>query len=354
VNVNPIIFLSEIIQVDPTLIEAALACVENYTIKEIPRKNNAPRKVYLPAPPLHRLQRILRQRFLSRLCFPLRYHYRNRNFVFGLRKGSGSYIDHARTHSASYWFYQLDLQNAFPSVDLKALREHLLHRITDRAFWLEMASTSYSMDTSDTFLNNTSLGKKILQTGYIRNYEEYDADFRNLVKLILQLTTTDGIVPQGTPTAPLLFALALFNSDLIDCLARLGKSSDLKISCYVDNIAISSALPISEATKKEVSAAVERSGFRINPSKVSYQHKKHGQVMLTGLRLTSFITQGGITCQKRKRRLARALLHLAIAKPELRPRALGMVASMKPIYKNMGLPHQIQVPYEKLLAVIKN
>ncbi|MDD4901770.1 MAG: reverse transcriptase domain-containing protein [Patescibacteria group bacterium] len=346
-NIDPIVFLSEIIQTDRSLIEEALACVGNYTIKELPRKNNTPRKVYLPASPLHLLQRILRQRCLSRLCFPLARHYNN--FIFGLRKGSGSYIDHARKHSASYWFYQLDLQNAFPSVDLKALREHLLRRIIDRAFWLETAFTSYAMDTSDIFLNNTSVGKMILAGS---DWSEFEADFRGLVKLILQLTTTDGIVPQGTPTAPLLFALALYGSWLTTFLSRLGKSEDFKISCYVDNIAVSSALPIPEGIRKELVTVVEQSGFRVNPQKTSYQHKKHGQVMLTGLRLTSFITQGGITCPKKKRRLARALLHLAISKPELRPRALGLVASMKPVYKKMGLPQQIRRPYEKLLAMI--
>jgi len=175
-------------------------------------------------------------------------------------------------------------------------------------------------------------------TWFLPQREEIAQD---ITDLIIELTTFQGVLPQGTPTAPFLFYLVLSETDLFRDLQSLCTKA---ISVYCDNFVISGQKPLSLQLQNELFELLERYGFRINPKKTRNERVEHGNVLVTGLR----IRQGKVGLPKKKIRHWRGVIHRAKFDPQLRPKVEGFVASLKPIYDK--LPRQIQKPYQAMKA----
>jgi hypothetical protein len=284
--------LATMIKVSRDELRLALAAAGQYTIIKSLKKSGGYRTIYIPAKPLRSVQRKIKL-YLQKLWpepFP---------GLYGICPGT-SCPGHLRVHAADRYFFQLDLQDAFPSTKTKNLRQPLVDRL--------------HLTT-----NNTRLDHKI-------------------VTLIFALTTIDGFLPQGTPTAPFLFYLALGESGLIDRLARFLEEKDITITSYIDNFIFSARHPFSTEMQKHIISIIQKVGFRINPSKTKYHDLHYDTPIISGLRVRT--TDSQIILPKKEVRRIRGLLHRAQFDPALRPHVLGLVSMLKPIY-HKKIPYQL-------------
>jgi len=298
--------LAGLINIEPRIIVQALNNLE-YTVFTIPKGKRGRRTIFAPGPILKKVQRKLKN-FLDTLeswdDIP----------VYGITKGT-SQVAHARIHKNSKWVFQVDLKNAFESVDILRLKQILLHRLKNKD---------------------------------IEFHEE-------ITELILRLTTYKTILPQGTPTAPILFFFAIQEVlkeiyQIFPLPQKRREKQDkyqYKISCYVDSIVISAQKPIPLHLRKKVFEVIQRYGFKINSRKVKHQGTRFGAVRITGLKVTG----ERVTISKKQRRKYRAIIHKATQKPEdpeLKQKALGIISFLKPIY-NGKLPPNLKA--SKLLEM---
>jgi len=233
-------------------------------------------------------------------------------------------------------------------------------------------------DPSKSFFWNTTLSQNLKEKAspYVDLESEKMAKeiVGALSDLVIKLTTFRSILPQGTPTAPFLFYLALLKSGLFSEIKAIcpefPKKQDkyyFRISAYVDGFVVSAKRPVPERNQALILRAVERAGFKVNPKKIRHQDVRHGNVLITGLRLTE--KRPNIKIRKwpdlpflplrrvpvfPKRKIARwrGLIHRAIFQPDLRPKAQGIVAAVRSVYGTF-LPPQIRKPYQLLLSRIK-
>lgn len=281
--------------------EEALPLVRHYTEIKIPKRRGGFRTISIPPEELKKIQRGI-LRFLRDL-WNIRHMQIN-----GLHRGS--YIEHAKRHSESRFIFQIDLKDAFPSVSTLRLKEILYKKI---------------------------LFEKVVETEYAT---------KQLSKLIIILTTLNGILPQGAPTSPFLFYIYLLEEDMIEKLYRccLQDLEGLEISCYVDGIVVSSQKLITPDIQKNILKTIESLGFQINERKIWLRDCRQGAPLITGIRVDG---KGRISLPKKKVRKWRGMINRARFDPdnlELRDKIEGFIASLKPIYGE-NLPPQIEKPY---------
>ena len=367
--------LSQILKLREEEIKTALSLTNenDYKIVRIPKKSGGCRILYIPPKPLKKVQRKILKCLFQKLW---RTPWVG---IYGIYKGT-SYVKHAQEHRQAKWVFQLDLRDAFPSVDVESLREILQRRLLEEMEILECSIRVYrdaSRDLKeagkacdewevDYYAREMEKCKKKISVSPFRgtaleqlmvkgeeaNYEEIGQE---LADLIIKLTTFRGILPQGTPTAPFLFYISLAEGGLFAKVKSLfpniiPESQDryqFQVSVYIDNFVISAQKPIPPKNRKELFKTIEEFGFKVNPRKTWQQAVRSGAPLITGLR----IANGRIILPKRKVRQWRGLIHRAIFKPDLRPKVEGFVASLKPIYGSR-LPPQLEKPYQKLLQQI--
>jgi hypothetical protein len=280
---------------------------------KIPKKNEDWRTIMIPSPELKKIQRKI-LRFLQRT-----YIHRNSS-VFGLR--DGSYVEHAKFHADSRWLFTFDLKDAFPSVGKQ--RAIMLLRKTFR----------------ERIIFNNQLWPS-------EKTEEF-------ICLIAELTTYNETLPQGAPTSPLLFFLAIEESGLTTKLFYAAQP--MKISCYVDGFVISGSHPPNARTKEAIFRCLEELGFEANFKKTRQFDCRQGAPLVVGLRING--TEKRISLPKKTIRRWHGIIHRAAVstdpceKTDLALKVQGFIASLKPIYPEK-LPPQIAKPYFLFLQSIK-
>lgn len=372
------VVLAQILKLSEEELRTAFALTRDYKIVRVPKKSTGYRILYIPPEPLKKVQRKILKYLFQKL-------WRTRQVVvYGISRGT-SYVEHAKQHKEAKWVFQFDLKDAFPSVNVLSLTTILLKRLLEEIKGLEGLISGYRNTLKDleeakrkgdkwyikecsesverykreilsSVFAKTSLEKLIMAYGALPQKEEIA---QQLADLIIKLTTFQGVLPQGTPTAPFLFYLALTEEGLLDELKSLfpiilPESQDryrFQVSVYVDNFVISAQKPIPLEKQKELFRMVERFGFRVNSQKIRHQGVKDISPLITGLRVTNNKGERKIVLPKRKIRKWRGLIHRAIFEPDLRPKVNGFISSLKPIYGNV-LPRQLNKPYQKLLQAI--
>jgi len=381
------LLLAKLLKISVEELDSALSD-NDYTILKIAKKTEGYRTIFIPSNSLKKIQK--------RILKLLRKIYDISPFgLFGCHKGT-SYVEHALHHANAKWVFQFDLKDAFLSVNVVKLRELLKNAFLgafkdwesigscwhdtycklqeakkQRDIWrLRRAKDdfkaitkrfSYSVFSLSELLNmmvKNPDGRNIWLLPY---KEELASEFADLV---IRLVTINGVLPQGTPTAPFLFHIAIAQSGLFYKLESI--LHDYHFSAYVDNFVVSAQKPIPISKQKELCKIVEEFGFQINPLKTKHQGVKYGLPLITGLRTRMIdVTVEGpglveeicyshgkaILPQKVIRRW-RGLIHRAIFEPALRPKVQGFISSLKPIYGE-ELPPQIREPYQRLLAKIQ-
>jgi hypothetical protein len=288
----------------------ALPLAGQYTETKIPKRRGGFRTLLIPSPELKRIQRKI-LRFLKEI-FPVEYEN-----IYGLL--SGSYIEHAKCHSDSCWIFSFDLKDAFPSVDISKLRKIIYERIRFISF-IEEKSPLHLLT---------------------------EPEIWELSNLLIQLTTFNQTLPQGAPTSPFLFYLAITQSGLLEKVEKLLPQK-WKISCYIDGFVISGPKPLNLETKEKIFKTIEEFGFRINQKKIYQFDCRQGAPLICGIRVDG---KGRISLPKKKIKKWRGIIHRAILETDpftieyLTGKVEGFISSIRPIYGE-NLPPQIEKPYQ--------
>ena len=162
------------------------------------------------------------------------------------------------------WIVRLDLQDAFPSVKRELLQEMY----------------------EDMF-------KPVKLVGY-KGLSEAEAEqvCGEFVRLLLELTTHDGELPQGAPTSPYLLNLALCHTGMLARIEQVCASREERIpfavSVYVDDIIVSSLKDkISDLSVRKLIEAIEADGwFKVNRDKTSRNSVKYKAHIVGGVVIT--------------------------------------------------------------------
>ncbi|MCX6722421.1 MAG: hypothetical protein NTY04_04575, partial [Candidatus Staskawiczbacteria bacterium] len=210
--------LAEILGVSVADIELTLASKDGYSKIKFKKRSGGYRTVYRPPEPLKRIQLLL-----LRIFFPWFFNMTNASLVqfpgkaviFGLRNKTGSFFHHAEHHKTSEWFFQIDLKDAFPSADIELIRRAITSRICfDLNHFLNCKSGAFREGKADTkkspFSKTTFFSRMNAETAL--SHQEYGIRLQiaeKLADLIIELTTFQGILPQGTSTASFLFWINL-------------------------------------------------------------------------------------------------------------------------------------------------
>lgn len=372
--------LAEILGISVIDVESALAVKDRYSEVKIRKRNGGYRTIYMPPAPLKRIQQLLLRIFLPwvfNMTAASSIPFAGKAAIFGLRKKTGSFFHHAEHHKTSEWFFQIDLKDAFPSADINLIKKAIILRICyDLNHFLNCRSGSFRKKRSNVekspFSKTTFFSQMNAETAF--SFKEQDLCFQvagELASLIIELTTSQGILPQGTPTASFLFWINLKASGILSKIRIFlkkfsGEEKNIyycfRSSMYADNIVVSADLNIPEAVRKKIVELVERAEFKVNPKKTFYQHKRHGNVLITGLRVPEnpmLSHTRTIKFPKKTIRRWRGIIYRAIADPSQRPKVVGIMGALKAWRKSYKghfdrphIPRQIEQPYEKLLAQI--
>jgi hypothetical protein len=288
----------------------ALPLAGQYTEIKIPKRRGGFRTLLVPSSELKKTQRKI-LRFLKEI-FPVEHED-----IYGLL--SGSYIEHAKCHSNSRWIFSFDLKDAFPSVDISKLRKIIYERIQFISV-IEEKSPLHSLT---------------------------EPEIWELSNLLIQLTTFNQTLPQGAPTSPFLFYLAITQSGLLEKVQKI-LPLEWKISCYVDGFVISGPKPLSLETKEKIFKTIEEFGFKVNSEKIRQFDCREGAPLICGVRVDG---KGRISLPKRKIRKWRGIIHRAVFETDpfnreyLTGKVEGFISSIRPIYEEK-LPPQIEKPYQ--------
>ncbi|MCR4318327.1 MAG: reverse transcriptase family protein [Planctomycetes bacterium] len=308
-------FLANWLDVDPLAIEMSLMKLETgsaYDSWQIPKGDTGKfRNIDSPCEELKLVQR----RILDRLL----YHIPVSNACHGFMPAR-SIVTGAKYHleSASEML-NLDLKDAFPSV--KAIRvKHSLVRY---------------------------LKTPMRRLGEYVPYHVLD----DVIRVLIHLVTLNGCLPQGGPCSGWLLNVACIKMDKHIYALLSGFDLKLRYTRYADDLTISSPFEIPEDLRQKIQKVIAKSGFRVNPEKVSYLRKSAGDTLeVTGL----ILEKGMVRIPRAKLDVYRAALHNAakIPKDELaqekKREIQSMVAFVSMVYGD--LPRKIYVPYCEYLA----
>ena len=221
---------------------------EKYTTIKIPKKDGNEREINAPEPRLKLLQRRLSH--LLQQYFEEIYGTKNfrRSLSHGFRS-KHSIITNAQNHRNKRYVFNVDLKDFFPSINFGRVRGYF---IKNKDFQLEP----------------------------------------KVATVIAQIVCHDNVLPQGSPTSPVISNLI---GHILDTrLVKLAKKAKCAYSRYADDLTFSTNEknfpPLIAKEKKEgewipskeLEKVAKRSGFDINAQKVSMQYETHRQ-MATGL-----------------------------------------------------------------------
>ncbi len=343
------LFLARLIGTEEITILRGLDLVNDYRTVKIPKRRGGWRTIHIPPPLLKEIQTMLLRHFFKKV-WPF---YQP---VYGIQGGT-SHVDHARVHQKSRWFFQFDIKDAFPGTDIQEMRKIILNRLEGEMEEHFFIYNKIKEEEREFLLGEEEYARLVLEEkallqksifspieiGQLLEFREKDG-LDKLTELIVELTTFKGVVPQGAPTSPYLFYLFLLMGGLVNEIIRICDGRYL-FSAYVDNFVISSEKEIPEKVRRRIFQAVTDSGLEINRKKTQYQDIRHGSPLITGV---SINREKEIVLPQKKVKMIRGLIYRAISNLDLRPRAMGMVASIMPIYPKVA-PSQIREPYNKLL-----
>ena len=178
---------------------------------EIPlkKKDGTPRPIRAPKDKLKTIQRAILKNILSDIKLP--------PCCYGFSKNK-SIIENAKIHSRNDFLLNLDIQDFFPSVHYKKVRQIFL----------------------DIGLND------------------------EISNIICGLTTYEYRLPQGAPTSPFLASLALSNLDYR--LMKLAESNHITYTRYFDDVSFSGNNRVM-ALEKTIMQIIKQEGYKVKTSK---------------------------------------------------------------------------------------
>jgi RNA-directed DNA polymerase len=217
----------------------ALPAESRYRTFEIKKRSGGVRQILAPIPPLKELQ--------ASVADFLETKYSPRSCVFGYVK-KRNILGNARRHEGKRWVLRIDLEDFFPSINFGRVRGVLMAKPFELTE--EVATT------------------------------------------IAQLCCHDNKLPQGSPASPTISNIICRGLD--NALLQLAREHKCNYTRYCDDIVFSTQLKTFPAALArltaegavfvgaDLSAAIDKAGFKVNDSKVHLRSNKQRQ-MVTGL-----------------------------------------------------------------------
>ncbi len=310
---NPHALLAQWLDISPELVQKAHQLAlspDGYETWTISKKNGKQRLISSPKTELKEVQ----SRILTRLLYHIHVSVAAHGFV-----PSRSIVTNARVHLNAQHLINLDLKDAFPSVNKRRV-QHILTR---------------------------GIGSLIKKFG-LRCPTTMRTD---LINLIADLVTYNNELPQGAPTSGYLLNLACFVLDqrLFKFISQ--KAPTVSYSRYADDLSFSSQQPFPPDLLKNLQNIINNSGFRWNPEKTHVAHLEKGQhIEVCGIRIVG----NSLHIPKEKIRRYRSIIRQAAhtlptgsLDDETRNRIQGIVGFVQMIYGD--LPRKIALPYKTFL-----
>jgi RNA-directed DNA polymerase len=245
-----------------------------YRTFQIPKRNGGQRTIKAPFDALKLLQRNLADLLQDCVDEINTANKRKDRTAHGFKRRR-SIITNARQHRHRRWVFNLDLEDFFPSINFGRVRGFLLKS---------------------------------------RDFELHE----KVATVIAQIACCEGSLPQGSPCSPVISNLVAHLLDMR--LVRLASSAGCTYSRYADDLTFStnrrefpSDIAVSAGTEsvashlwlptKTVQQAVERAGFRINPTKTHMMYRASRQ------EVTGLVTNVKVNVRRDYRRNVRAMVH---------------------------------------------
>lgn len=228
-------------------------------IKIIQPKNTKNKEIVQASKKLKDYQRFINHIFLA-------FTKINENVVYSYRQGI-SYIDAVKKHANSQYFFQTDITNFFPSINIDDVRK---------------------------------VFEKNIDNPLVANYEQY-------IEHLVDLTTFNNALAIGFSTSPNITNTLLFDFD--SELEKYCIENNLIYTRYSDDIIISSQndefLSGIQTTIVSLLKKYFDNRIKINPSKTK-RHKKGQKVKLLGIVISE---SGTVTIDKNSKKQIEALIH---------------------------------------------
>lgn len=236
----------------------------------IPKSGGGERGISAPIEPLKTLQRHLANVLYACRAENESDSYR-RPLSHGFRKNL-SIVTNARRHKRRRYVLNLDLQDFFPTFNFGRVRGFFIHN------------------------NGFKLNDKV-------------------ATIIAQIACFENVLPQGSPCSPIIADLIAHILDVR--LAQLAKRNQLTYSRYADDLTFSTsqrafppsiAAPVTTGSRawaigNDLTRAIQRAGFVINPAKTRMQFRMSRQ-LVTGLTVNA-----KVNIRPEYYRWARAMCH---------------------------------------------
>lgn len=189
-----------------------------YKTSTIPKKNGKCRVIDAPDIPLKRIQKLIN--ILLQVLFEKKVHYNSNGFL--LNRGI---VRNATTHIGKRYLLNLDIKDFFPTITFRRI-------------------------------------KVVLSLNPFNLKDERE----KIAFLIANLSTYNGILPQGAPTSPILSNIVTQNLDRK--VTAFCKSKRIRYSRYADDLSFSSNENIfDENLVTDLIKIVESENFKINAEK---------------------------------------------------------------------------------------
>ena len=237
---------------------------DRYETFRIPKASGGMREITAPLPELREIQRTI-LKLMTKQCKFLPH-----NAAHGFTKNRNPKTA-LQVHQAnkSKWFLKIDIKDFFPSCTEDAVKEALAH--------------TYPFCLIES----------------------------NLRRMLTQVATKDGVLPQGSPLSPLLANMVMIPFDI--ALTEYCKENKLIYTRYADDIMISSREHFNPGRVLiDVQVLLEDAGFTPNYDKVRYGSSA-GRNWNLGL---MYNEAGNITVGHKKKKLVKTMVHNFTTKPE--------------------------------------
>lgn len=252
---------------------------KRYIEFKIKKKSGGERKINVPVKGLKSIQKTL--------SFVLQCVFEPHNSAYGFIRGK-SIVDNANIHAGSYYVYNIDLKDFFPSVDQarvwKCLQLHPFNLINDYPYrnfskHCKKNSFAYKESQRNKICSTERLSIANMISSICCAQMEVERKNENGDWQIF----SKNVLPQGAPTSPILTNVVCQKLDFL--LTGVSKRFGLKYSRYADDITFSSmhnAFQSGSEFLLELNRIILQQNFSINERKTRLQ-KNGFRMEVTGL-----------------------------------------------------------------------
>lgn len=289
-------------------IESALEARDRYSIRRLPKTHGGFRTIVEVPAPLKLVQLRL-HRWFEKAYRKLLHERRLVSVVHGCVKGKGP-LTNALAHRRDTEFFSCDLADAFGQVNESKLG------------WVFGAELACDLE---------------------------------LQKLLFELTTRNGSVPQGAPTSQDLLNLACLPLD------QGLKNWGFCYTRYVDNFYFSGRDPMAmDGAVQQILAQIKTAGFVIAPEKNKRQSVRNGSVHITGISLNDVDHQSThvlstvrttVRLPRKTIKSCRSMLCHALRGEHTKSEVEGKLGWVRMVCQGQ-LPNALIQPYERYQAAV--